>query len=70
MDGGALLLGEVEARTRIIERLAGLFVDYRDPEASEHSVRELVGQWVFALAIASIRRGAAGNASRMGVLLA
>ncbi len=50
-DGGALLLGEVEASTRIIARLAGLFVDHRDPEAIEHSVRDLVGQRVFALAL-------------------
>jgi len=50
-DGGGLLLGEVESRTRIIERLAEQFVDHRDPEAIEHSVRELVAQRVFALAL-------------------
>jgi hypothetical protein len=50
-DGGGLLLGEVEARTRIIERLALQFVDHRDPDVIEHSVRELVGQRVFGLAL-------------------
>ena len=30
-DGGALLLREVEQRTRIVQRLAAQFVDYRSP---------------------------------------
>jgi hypothetical protein len=50
-DGGGLLLSEVESKTRIVERLAEQFVDYRNPEHIEHSVRELVGQRVFALAL-------------------
>ena len=50
-DGGGLLLGEVEARTRIVERLAEQFVDHRDPEAIEHSVRELVAQRLYGLAL-------------------
>ena len=50
-DGGGLLLGEVEARTGILARLAEQFVDYRDPEAIEHSVRELVSQRVYGLAL-------------------
>jgi len=50
-DGGGLLLAEVERRSRIIERLAQQFVDHRDPQAIEHSVRELVGQRVLGLAL-------------------
>ncbi|WP_373506731.1 IS1380 family transposase [Thiocapsa sp.] len=50
-DGGGLLLGEVEARTGIIARLAEQFVDHRDPELIEHSVRELIGQRVYGLAL-------------------
>jgi len=50
-DGGGLLLGEVEARTGIIARLAEQFTDHRDPDVIEHSVRELVGQRVFGLAL-------------------
>ncbi|MEA3275374.1 MAG: IS1380 family transposase [Pseudomonadota bacterium] len=50
-DGGALLLAEVEARTKILARLAEQFVDHRDPEAIEHSVRDLVAQRVFGLAL-------------------
>jgi hypothetical protein len=49
--GGALLLREVEARIRIIERLAGQFVDHRNPDLIEHSVRELIGQRVYALVL-------------------
>lgn len=49
-DGGALLLREVEEKTRIVARLAEQFVDHRNPELIEHSVRDLVGQRVFALA--------------------
>ena len=50
-DGGGLLLAEVEARTGIIARLAEQFTDHRDPEAIEHSVRELVAQRVLGLAL-------------------
>jgi hypothetical protein len=50
-DGGVMLLSEVEAKTRIIERLAEQFVDHRDPELIEHTVRELIGQRVLALAL-------------------
>ena len=37
-DAGALLLREVEAKMRIIERFAGCFTDHRNPELIEHSV--------------------------------
>jgi hypothetical protein len=50
-DGGALLLSEVEAKTHIVDRLAGLFVDHRKPDLIEHSVRELIGQRVFGLVL-------------------
>ena len=50
-DGGGLLLAEVEASTGILARLAKPFTDHRDPEAIEHSVRELVAQRVLGLAL-------------------
>jgi hypothetical protein len=50
-DAGGLLLREVERRTRIIERLAACFRDHRNPELVEHTVRELVAQRVYALAL-------------------
>jgi Transposase DDE domain group 1 len=50
-DGGSLLLREVERRTRIIERFAGCFQDYRAANRIEHRVPELVAQRVYALAL-------------------
>ncbi len=50
-DGGVLLLREVEARTGILARLAGQFVDYRSAELVEHTVLELVAQRVLGLAL-------------------
>ncbi len=45
-DSGGLLLREVEQRTHILQRLAGCFVDHRDPDQIEHSVESLIKQRV------------------------
>jgi hypothetical protein len=50
-DAGALLLGRTDQAIGLIDRLAGCFVDERDPELIEHSVRTLVGQRVFGIAL-------------------
>ncbi len=50
-DGGGLLLREVDRRLGLLERLAGCFSDYRNPNAIEHSVVALVAQRVFGLAL-------------------
>jgi hypothetical protein len=50
-DAGALLLGRADAAIGLIDRLAGCFADHRRPELIEHSVRTLVGQRVFGLAL-------------------
>ena len=50
-EGGALLLGAVEERRRILKRLAGCFTDHRTPERIEHDVEELVAQRVLAIAL-------------------
>jgi len=50
-DGGGLLLREVEKRTGIIERFAACFQDHRAAGQVEHSVKELVGQRVYGLAL-------------------
>jgi len=50
-DAGALLLGRTDAAIGLIDRLAGCFVDQRDPDLIEHSVRTLIGQRVFGLAL-------------------
>jgi Transposase DDE domain group 1 len=50
-DGGAVLLGEVESRTHILERFAACFLDHRDPCKVEHQVGELVRQRVLGLCL-------------------
>lgn len=50
-DAGALLLREVEQKTRIIRQFAACFTDHRDEELIEHSVEELVAQRVYGLAL-------------------
>lgn len=50
-DAGALLLGKVDAAIGLIDRLAGCFIDERDPGLIEHTVRTLIGQRVFGMAL-------------------
>jgi hypothetical protein len=50
-DAGGLLLREVEKRTKIIAQFAACFTDYRDSERIEHTVKELVAQRVYGLAL-------------------
>jgi len=50
-DAGGLLLREVEKRTGIIAQFAACFTDHRERERIEHTVRELVAQRVYALAL-------------------
>ena len=50
-DGGAVLLRQLEQRTGIVRRFAGCFRDHRQPAQIEHSVRELVSQRVYGLAL-------------------
>jgi DDE family transposase len=50
-DAGALLLKRTDEAIGLIDRLAGCFVDKRDPDLIEHPVRTLVGQRVFGLAL-------------------
>jgi len=50
-DAGGLLLREVEKRVGIIARFAACFRDHRKAAQVEHTVRELVAQRVYALAL-------------------
>ena len=50
-DAGALLLGKADAAIGLIDRLAGCFVDARAPGSIEHTVRTLLGQRVFGMAL-------------------
>ena len=50
-DAGALLLGRADEAIRLIDRLAGCFIDERNPDLVEHAVRTLIGQRVFGMAL-------------------
>jgi len=50
-DSGGLLLQQTERITGIISQFAGCFTDHRDPDLSEHTVKELIAQRIYALAL-------------------
>lgn len=50
-DGGGLLLRECERKIQLTERVAACFQDFRNRDAVEHTVLDLVRQRVFALAL-------------------
>jgi hypothetical protein len=50
-DGGALLLRETEKRLKLLPRLAGCFLDGRQPERIEHSIEEMLAQRIYGLAL-------------------
>lgn len=50
-DAGGLLLREVDAATRMMERVAACFCDGRDPSRAEHSVLSMVAQRIYGLAL-------------------
>jgi hypothetical protein len=51
-DGGALLLQQADRRLGLLDRLAQCFEDQRDADLIEHSVRTLLGQRIFGMALA------------------
>lgn len=50
-DAGGLLLQRADQAIGLIDRLAGCFIDERDADLIEHSVRTLIGQRVFGMAL-------------------
>jgi hypothetical protein len=50
-DAGALLLKATDGAISLMGRFAGCFIDRRHPAQVEHSVRTLVGQRVFGIAL-------------------
>ena len=50
-DAGGLLLRETDRRLNLLPRLAQCFADRRNPILTKHSVRELVAQRVYGLAL-------------------
>lgn len=51
-DAGALLLQQADRRLGLLDRLADCFEDRRDADLIEHSVRTLLGQRIFGMALA------------------
>ncbi len=50
-DGGGSLLRETDDRTGLLDRVASCLSDCRNPSAVEHTVRDLVSQRVYGLAL-------------------
>ena len=50
-DAGVLLLREVERKIDLFARAAECFADHRDPRLIEHTVRDLLAQRIFGLAL-------------------
>jgi Transposase DDE domain group 1 len=50
-DGGALLLREVNGKIRLLDRLAGCFIDGRDGERIEHTIEQMLSQRIYGLAL-------------------
>lgn len=50
-DGGALLLRQTDRRLNLLERAAACFVDGRNQNQVEHSVREMLAQRIYGLAL-------------------
>jgi Transposase DDE domain group 1 len=50
-DAGAMLLGAADRAIGLIERFADCFKDHRAADLIEHTVRTLVGQRVFGIAL-------------------
>lgn len=50
-DAGGLLLGATDRTLGLMDRLAGCFTDHRRAGLTEHSLRTLVGQRVFGIAL-------------------
>ena len=50
-DAGVLLLGEVDKVRGIIQDLSKCFTDYRDPRYTEHSLKDLLSQRIYGIAL-------------------
>jgi hypothetical protein len=50
-DGGAFLLRQTDKRLNLLPRLAGCFLDGRDPNLVEHSIQEMLAQRIYGLAL-------------------
>ncbi|MDW8467638.1 MAG: transposase [Burkholderiales bacterium] len=48
-DGGLLLLRKLEHRLGLLDAVAGVLADARDPQRIEHTLRDMLRQRVFGL---------------------
>lgn len=48
-DAGAILLCELEKKTKILEKFAGCFTDHRNQDKIEHRVLEMISQRIYGL---------------------
>ena len=48
-DGGLLLLRELDRRLGLVDRVAAVLCDPRDPDKIKHELADLIRQRVFAL---------------------
>ena len=50
-DGGAVLLGQLDHKRKILQRFAECFRDFRDSDRTEHTVEQLLRQRIFGVAL-------------------
>jgi hypothetical protein len=50
-DGGSLLLRQADGRINLLGRLAGCFIDGRDPKLIEHTLEQMLSQRIYGLAL-------------------
>jgi len=53
-DGGAILLRRVDRRLRLIDRMAAVLQDPREPTRVQHTMRDLLAQRIFGIACGHI----------------
>jgi len=50
-EGGSLLLREADRKIKLIDRFGACFTDGRDPDRVEHTLREMLAQRLYGLAL-------------------
>src|SRR3981081_3893314 len=49
--GGLLLLRQADRKIELLKRVAGCFIDARDPQRVEHELSEMLAQRIYGLAL-------------------
>src|SRR5712664_3247987 len=50
-EGGVLLLRQADRKIELLKRVAGCFIDTRDPQRVEHELSEMLAQRIYGLAL-------------------